>query len=65
MDKPQRENNQVFNRIASLEEANRKNYQLLAQKEMELQLLQDENRELYRQLDLYEKKSRTGYLKAV
>lgn len=65
MEKQQKENNQVFKRIASLEEGNRKIHRLLAQKEVELQLLQEENKQLRRQLEMVEKKSRIGYLRAV
>lgn len=58
------EGNQVFKRIASLEEANRKNHRILKQQAVEVQLLQDENRQLYRQLEMYEKRSALGLLRA-
>lgn len=65
MEKQLNESNQVFNRIASLEEANRKSHRQLAQKEVDIQLLQEENRQLRQQLNRYQNNARIGYSRAV
>lgn len=61
--------NQVIQRIEFLEETSRHNYCLMEQKKKECQLLQDENKQLRKQLETAERKlsrlEKPSYLVAV